>query len=119
MKVRGGIMKVHIYLLKNKIRCHEQRFYTFFNGIGVNRDGSLDSKRSSSSMETRNIRAVASKLQLTPSTVHMHDVQGDGKADSPTATDLPAMRQPCAELSRHADRSSCGNDAQDTRGFLE
>lgn len=49
----------------------------------------------------------------------MQDVQGDGKAESPTATLRPAIKQPWAELSRHADKSTLGNDAQGTRGFLK
>lgn len=59
------------------------------------------------------------KNQLTPSAEQMQEVQGEGKAESPTATDRPAIKQPCAEFSRQADRSSLGNDAQGTRGFLE
>lgn len=61
---------------------------------------------------------VSTCVLLTPSEVQMQDVHGDGNADSPTATERPAIKQPCAELSRHADKSSLGKDAQGTRGFL-
>jgi hypothetical protein len=49
----------------------------------------------------------------------MHDVQGLGKADSPTAVCFPPIVQPETTFSRHALKSICGIEWQGTRGFLK
>lgn len=58
------------------------------------------------------------KINRTPSVVHIHEVQGVGNAELPTATFLPAIWHP-AVLSLHADKSICGKEWHGTLGFLK